>query len=299
MRQRQAIENQEALTATEAVLKYGLSWKVLKKDHGIIAPNAEDFTAIVREDTGDIFQFAKKGYTPIQNGDVFREIDSLVETGQAKYVQGGSYKGGAVVWLRLRVPSGDFEPKPGDKHRTYLRVITSHDGSIKFTMVPEVYRMICSNGMHAWTEDAAKAVSVKHTANALPRFRMRASEVLATEIEYFKRFAEASRRMAQKQMTTLEIDSFLAALFNVEGKETDAIAGRTRNQIEQVKDLCFAGTGIKEFDLQNTAYGVYNAVTEFIGKYRPTRGEAENAEYSEAFGSGKALRERAFELLTK
>ncbi len=288
------IEKAEALTASEAVLKFGLNWNVAEKRVNIGAPNDGEFKAIVHGDTGAIFQFAKKGYLPIQNLELFQTGDKLTGTGQAKYVQGGSYKGGKIVWLRLRVPGGDFEPVPGDKHSTYLRMVSSHDGSSKFMIYPEIWRMVCTNGMHAFTRDYEKTVAVKHTVNAHTIMDLRASEVLAKELKYFRKFAEASREMARKQMNQLEVETFLQELFDVRDKE---IKGKTKAQIERVTELCQTGQGIREFNLQGTAYGVYNAVTEYIGKYRPTRGDAENREFSEAFGSGKQMREKAFELL--
>lgn len=296
------IERGDTLTASEASLKYGLDYKVIKKAHGMDAPNSGEHVAIVREDTGEIFQFAKQGYEPLQCAEAMQECDKLIGTGQAKYVNGGTYKGGRVFWLRIAVPSGDFETTPGDLHKTYLNVVSSHDGSKRFTIVPEVYRMICSNGMHAWVNDGERIVAVKHTVNARAIFTRKASEILAKELHRFKVFAEKTKALAQKQMSQLEIDSFLFSLFNVTQEDIDSKekgTGKVEAQIDKVKDLCQVGTGIREHNLQGTAYGVYNAVTEYIGKYRSTRGSEENRDYSELFTSGKDLREKAFEMLLK
>lgn len=294
------LERGEALTASDASLKYGLNYKVIKKQHGIEAPNAGEHVAIVREDTGEIYQFAKQGYEPLQCAEAMYEADKLVGTSGAKYVNGGTYKSGRVFWLRIAIPSGDFETTQGDKHKTYLKIVSSHDGSKRFSIYPEVYRMICTNGMHAWDKDLTKQVSVKHTVNLRSIFNLRASEVLSEAVSYFRQHAERSRALAKKQMTQLEIDSFLFELFNVTQEDIDSKekrTGKVEAQVEKVRELCRVGTGIQENNLQGTAYGVYNAVTEYIGKYRSTRGSEENREFSESFTSGKALREKAFTLL--
>ena len=296
------IEKAETLTASEASLKFGLDYRVKKVSHGIDAPNSNEHVAIVREDTNEIFSFVKQGYEIMQCADAMQECDKFTETGQAKYVQGGTFKGGRVFWLRIAVPSGDFEPTSGDKHKTYLRIVSSHDGSKKFTIIPEVYRMVCTNGMYAWDQQREKQVSVKHTVNARSILNLRATEILATELAYFKDFALNAQVMARKQMTNLEIDSFLYTLLKTSEKdlnEDEKGTGKVQAQFDTLRDLCQIGTGIREYGLQGTAYGVYNAVTEYIGKYRSTRGDAENREYSEVFGSGKDLREKAFELLLK
>jgi phage/plasmid-like protein (TIGR03299 family) len=288
------IESQEVLTASECILKHKLGWNVAKKPVYVDGKLAEDFVAIQREDTGTIFQVAGAKYEPIQNVDAFKFFDEITKTGQAKYVQAGSYKGGAVVWLRAKMPC-DFEVLPGDKLNTYLKIVTSHDGSHRLTIFPEVYRQVCSNGMHAWVKDASRTVAVKHTEHAGRRFMFKAKEVLTHEIEYFQRFAERCRQLAQSPMTSGEVDRFLERLFAV--KEGSEVSTKTENQIGEISRLVRVGTGMDIKGVQGTAWAVYNAVTEYVDKYRPTRGEDENREYSAEFGSGRDLREKAFELL--
>jgi phage/plasmid-like protein (TIGR03299 family) len=292
------LEQAEALTASEAVLKYKLDWQVSKKDVFVNNGLAKEYKAIVRNDTGSIFQIAGSRYEPVQNSEALNCLDEIVKTGQAKYVQGGYYKGGAVVWLRVKVPY-DFDVLPNDPIKTYLKLVNSHDGSHKLTVFPEVYRQVCTNGMHAWVQDHARTVAVKHTINCEKRFVTNAKEIYAEEIAYFQKQKEALQALARKQLTTLEIDSLIYQIFEAdEGKRSD-IPTKTKNQIERVQELVHVGLGQSISGVQGTAYSVYNAVTEYVDYHRPTRGDSENREYSAEFGSGRDLRERAFELLLK
>lgn len=287
----------ELLTASEALVKHDLAWDVVKCSISVNDKIATDYKAITREDTGDIFQIAKNRYEPIQNKTIASLFDEILGTGQAKFHSAGSYKNGAIVWFRAQVTESNFNVLPGDEMATYIKMIASHDGSVKLLAFPEVERLICSNGMTAMRKDYTKVIGVKHTINALPRFTFNAREVLKTEIEYFKTFAEHMRQLTKKHMTSLEIDNFLLKLFDVvENKE---VSTKTKNQIEKVKELTEVGTGMDIEGVKGTAYGVYNAVTEYIDRYRSTKGDKENREYSANFGSGKALREKAFELLVK
>lgn len=293
---RQIESNQELLTSSEAILKYGLNWNVVKKNVVVDGKVAEDFKAIVREDTNRIFQIAGSRYEPIQNVEAFKFFDEITKTGQAKYVQAGAYKGGAVCFLRAKLPF-DFEVLPNDQMKTYLKLVTSHDGSQKLAIYPEVYRQICSNGMHAWVRDYTKTVAVKHTENAGTRFVFNAERVLNAEIEYFKKFSEQCRLLAKKQLSTIELDNFLKELFEI--KEEDEVSTRTKNQVDRIKELSEIGTGQDIAGIRGTAWSAYNAVTEFVDKYRSTKGDDENREYSADFGSGADLREKAFALLSK
>lgn len=262
------IEGLQVMTASECILKHKLGWNVVKKPVFVDGQQVPDFVAVQREDTKSIFQIAGSKYEPIQNADAFKFFDEITKTGQAKYVQAGSFKGGAVVWLRAKLPY-DFEVLPGDKMQTYLKIVTSHDGSHKLMIFPEVYRQVCSNGMHAWTRDYARTVGVKHTENAERRFIFNAQKVLTAEIEYFQKFSAACRALAAKQMSGLAMDSFLSKLFAA--KEGEEMSTKAENQASQIKALMENGTGMDIAGVRGTAWAAYNAVTEYIDNFRPTR----------------------------
>ena len=294
------IEKTESLTASEAIINYGLNWEVAKKAvvvDGIVQP---DFVAVRREDTKQVFQVSSPSYLPIQNKDMFSFFDEIVKTGQAKYINGGYYKKGAIVWLRAKVPC-DFNIA-GDEHKTYIKLTSSHDGTVRLVAQPEVYRQVCTNGMHALVKDYQRSVSVKHTKNAEKLFISNAKEIYKQEVEYFQMFAEKCNKMAKQTMTNLEIDSFLNELFKVDASEVKT-ATRTENKIEVIRNLSINGTGMSH--IKGTAWGLYNAITEYVDRYMPVRktdeteSTDEKRDFSANFGSGLNLREEAFALLTR
>lgn len=288
------IESHEALTASECLLKHGLNWKVIKSPVIVDGVKQENMVAIKKEGSEQAFQIASERYEPVQNSDSFKFFDEITRTGQAKYVSAGSYRNGGVIWLRAKLPC-DFEVLPGDGLKTYLKIVNSHDGSHKLTIYPEVYRQVCTNGMHALVKQHAKTIAVKHTENASYRFCFNAKNVLHEEIEYFTKFAESCKQLAKKQMTSLEIDSFLYELFEEKKGEVET---KTMNQMCAVKALSLrSGTGLNIPGVQGTAWAVYNGVTEFVDRYKPTKND--NRDYSADFGTGADMRERAFALLTR
>lgn len=295
MRNLKQIESHEALTATECLLKHNLNWKVIKSPVFVDGNKQENMIAIRKEGAEQAFQIASERYEPVQNAESFKFFDEITRTGQAKYVSAGQYKNGGVVWVRAKLPC-DFEVLPGDSLQTYLKIVNSHDGSHKLTIYPEVYRQVCSNGMHALVKEHAKSVSVKHTENAPARFMFNAKQVLAEEIAYFERFAESCKKLAQKEMDSLAVNSFLYELFNE--KKGESIETKTLNQMSAIKTLSMrSGIGLDIPGVSGTAWAVYNGVTEFVDNYKPTKGD--NRDYSADFGSGADMREKAFALLTR
>ncbi len=76
---------EEVLTASEAIIASGLSWKVVEQPVlNADGEKIEGYKAIVREDTKEVLQVSKDRYVPIQNTECFRIFDEVTGTGQAK-----------------------------------------------------------------------------------------------------------------------------------------------------------------------------------------------------------------------
>jgi phage/plasmid-like protein (TIGR03299 family) len=287
------MNTQTKQTKLEMMQNAGLTWMVSAKkiflDNGAEIPG---FKAITRNDTGDVFHVAGSRYEPFQNEALFNVIEQATETGQAKYIKAGSYRGGAFVYGVCAVPDSNFEVTPGDVCKTYLRFSTTHDGSGSINIWPEVYRQICSNGMHAWRKDQERSISVRHTISAGRRVTLDAGKLLQREREYFARFSRQCQELARKEFKALELDSFLYRLFEVTPQ--DEISTKMKNQMDEIRNLAQYGTG--QDLIKGTAWAVYNGVTEYVTHMRGSNDE--KRALSALVGSGRDLRERAFELLT-
>jgi len=289
----------DVLTASEAIIASGLSWKVLEepvlnKD----GQKIDGYKAVVREDTNEVLQIATERYFPVQNVDCFQIFDEVTGTGQAKYEVAGSLKGGRIIWILARLPF-DFAVA-GDEVRSYLLLTTSHDGSLAWQMFKTPIRVVCWNTLSAGLDakEKGKVAYFKHT----PNFRARvgkAQEILSESKAYFDAFKEQSEVLARKQMSGLAVDAFLATLFKTEGKAEDEVTTRTKNAKIEITRLFETGKGNQQVGVRGTAWALYNGVTEYVDHKRTTKGNGSNRLCSSWFGSGKDMREVAHkELLT-
>lgn len=307
------IEVGEALTASEAIKKFGLDWGVKKRGVAVWGMKnnmsseswqVDPYTkALVRSDTGQIFSYATDRYSIVQNADMFTVLDELAGTSGAKYVNGGTYDGGRKVWLRLKLPQ-EFEIG-GDTCKFYLKAMSSHDGSCKFILYPEVYKQICSNGMHAWVQDYSKTVAVKHVGNTVGKFYINAKKVLAKEIEYAQKFEDACRKLLETPMSYNQTYAWLnTTIFPRKIKDGLQIKRSTRehNKITEIMRSTEHGTGI-DGRIRGTAWGVYSGITEWIDTQYPVRGKGdelvEARDKNASIGEGAKLREKVFEELLK
>jgi len=216
----------------------------------------------------------------------------------AKYEVAGSLKGGRVVWMLAKLPYDFSILKGKDEVKSYMTLTMSHDGTLALQAYETPIRVVCMNTLSASMDSRSNVVYGRHTKNVKKNFVSRAQVTLERARNYFLQFKQASEALARKQMTSLEIDSFLNDLFKIDDKEK--VATQTVNKVDAIKTLMETGRGTNIEGVRGTAWGVWNAVTEYIDWERNTRGDAIDSRLASSWmGSGANLRQEAFELLTK
>jgi len=132
-------------------------------------------------------------YAQISTGDI---IDGLVAEGyipveaRQSRVRSEGKREFARHMVRMRHHSA--EPKAGTTPEIILT--NSHDGTASFRLMHGFYRLVCSNGMVAFTADAD--VRIKHTATAVERAKVEADKLL-------EKVRESSRRIEAMQAKVL------------------------------------------------------------------------------------------------
>lgn len=284
----------DTLTKTEALIAAGLNWTVSTQPiYDNLGREITSARAIMRDDTKEVFKVVSNRYEVFQNSTLLDVIDRFLESGGAKYAGLAGYKNGRQIIGRAYIPEADFNVLPGDNCRAYLGFSTSHDGGGSIQILPMIYRMVCKNGMHRWTEDRARMISVRHTKSAADKLEFDARTILNEEIQKFKLYAQQLRELAQKEFKECQLESFLHDLFEME--EGEEMSTRTNNQAREIAWLVKKGTGQDLPGVSGTKWAVLNGVTEFI---QHKRGTDSTREYNALFGTGRELRERAYSLLT-
>jgi len=247
-----------------------------------------DFYATIRTDTKDVFGIVKGVYQVVQNREVFGLLDYLLETGKAKYVSAGCIDNGRISYLNLSIGRFRLDGDDLDK-RVLFR--TSHDGSCNIESRLQVYRLICSNGLKAWRNKAT--IKIRHTIS----YRDRLSEVnriLGLADEYYRYVENLFNRFIETPITTNSRETFLD---NLVGKPDKS---KKRDCITPVRQAITANL-LTTPDLQNhknNAWGLYNAVTQYVSNTKGRNSTDEKQFAMREFGSGADMAYKAAELLT-
>ena len=148
----------EATSAASAAKQAGLDWTVrtgaleavstplIIDEHGVTPATYLDVPkkqAIIREDSNSVIGIVGTKYKVVQNMEVFNALDTLVDSGDARYAAAGEFNGGANIWMVLELPQGIHIAN--DPHAAFLLVKTSHDGSSSVVIKPIIERLFCAN----------------------------------------------------------------------------------------------------------------------------------------------------------
>ena len=336
----------EALRIAE--LDYEVSREPLYvSDGGEGALEVEGWSATVREDlaTDDprrILGVVGSRYTVMQNADAFEIVDTIIGSGSAEIESAGSLKGGRIVWLLARLP--ERLKVVDDELAQYLLLKNSHDGSGRIRIGFTPVRVVCWNTLSmalGGLTAGETSIGVKHTRSAQEALKVSAS-VMGKSREYFKEVGETLRNWAGRRVSRRFAEAYLKALVpdpverkgqvrraaEASGTVTrlgrpghEETAPRTRKVAagnrERIMELWDGGQrGGRMTAVRGTAYGLFNAVTEWIDYGRGTRvygldadapdhQEVREAARGEArlestwMGSGAALRGRAAALMVE
>ena len=312
----------DAVTAEEAIVAAGLDWEVgcqpifaeYDKDGSRIdIPN--NF-AVVRDDTKAVLGVVGNQFEPIQNKDCFGFLDAITGPERlVRYHTAGSLHGGRKVWLLAELTNLTFAPVPGDEVQPYLALIDGKDGRTNLTAFFTGTRIVCQNtanyALGTAKENGDKMVKIRHTSSAMTKVE-EAKRVLGLAIDNAENYAETMTALARKQVNSAQWAKLLDTLMPLPEVEDDEKPGRgwtmTHNKRLKLDELFESGVGTDIVGVRGTAWGAYNAITEFTTHHqRVNAGDKNDAGYSRRrgerllesswFGSGNALNQKALDLL--
>jgi phage/plasmid-like protein (TIGR03299 family) len=264
----------------------------------VIGNEVDSHKAVVRVEDNKVLGVVGNRYHVIQNRECFDFMDDLIGSGQAVYHTAGSLREGRVIFMTVKLPE---DSKVGDDViERYLLLTSSHDGSGALMVQWTPIRVVCMNTLSFALAggEAQSRVTIRHTQNYTSKISA-AREVLKLTERYYSVMEEQFNRLLDQQFTEAHMRDFTQKLFPADD-ESD-VPTRTKNNRQQVFELFYDGRGQK--DVAETKWAAYNAVTEYADWFRTVRksGETEEAEArmnSSLLGSGQALKNRAFNLLT-
>jgi phage/plasmid-like protein (TIGR03299 family) len=316
----------EANSASDAATQAGLNWSVRTaplmaeiEPANITAEGVDQAVykevpkkqAIVREDNNSIIGIVGTKYKVVQNMEVFNALDTLVDSGDARYTAAGEFNNGSNIWMLLELPQG--VEVANDPHAAFLLVKTSHDGSSSVVIKPVIERLFCHNQVNGLISKGYTrgtkgyndyTYRMTHTTNqelSIADIR-NITNLTYTAIADYQLVAN---NLLNKRMTREQTINFFKAVWplptTVEDKPYMLLTRGERKQQTiatdaRAKAFAIYSESETQENIRGTAFGAWHAVVEHADHY--ATGGASRRAAATLSGRNDKVKTKALSLLT-
>lgn len=202
-------------------------------------------------------------YQPIQNEETCDLLNGLVDESGAHFETAGALRDGRETFVTMKLPQHmDLMTPSGAIDRTefYLAGLNSHDGQGAYRLMVTPVRIVCANTQGAAIRAAVSSWTIRHTVGSKGALEeMRRS--LGLTFKYIGAFEDEMQKLMDTPMPEVATERLLDELFDVEGAATARQEDHRRSLVAGAE--AFLASAANE-TIVGTAYGFYNAVTEFV-----------------------------------
>jgi len=270
----------------------GLDWEAKRNAlyyrDATTAVRKSEKEVLYRSDTGAELGIVSPSYQIVQPEEVVEFFRDLTSLHGFEMETAGSLDGGRKAWA-LAKTGGEFRLHGQDQVGAYVLLATSFDGTLatraQFTSV----RVVCNNTLQIGLKSGS-GIAVSHSTGFDASKVKVELGLLESAFADFERNAQilTGRKVARKEAV-----QFLMDILADGETDVDKLSTRMANIIQNVYTL-YAGAGMgAQLEAANgTAWGLLNAVTEYVDH---TQGRNVNNRFKSAqFGAGADLKSAAF-----
>ena len=271
----------------------GMDWDIL--DNPVLYRSPEGLQSFVdnkvlyRSDTLAPLSVVSKRYQVVQPREVLEFYRDLVDLGGFQLETAGVLKGGKKLWALARTGQETLL-KGNDQVKAYLLLATACDGTLATTAQFTSVRVVCNNTLQMATGDSRGAIKVPHSTRFDPD---KVKQQLGLGITTWQQFVADMRRLSERPVHPFEARRFLVEVLG--DPELPFHQQPNTKALNHVFSL-YAGQGMGSTlaSANDTAWGLVNAVTQFIDHERRAR-SPDNRLDSAWFGIGALIKQKALD----
>ncbi|PKO41345.1 MAG: hypothetical protein CVU33_00410 [Betaproteobacteria bacterium HGW-Betaproteobacteria-6] len=283
----------------------GMSFQILETPVRFMAESAgplgsiktfADQKVLYRSDTQDALSVVSNRYQVVQPCEVLEFYRDLTEVAGYELETAGVLKGGKKFWALAKTGQSSAL-KGNDIVQGYLLLATSCDGTLATTATPTTVRVVCNNTLTIAVNGAVSAIKVPHNT----RFDAQAvKQQLGIAVSQWDGFMHCMRTLAERKVKSHEAMAyFLRVLCEVDPNSSDLTNLTNERALLKVQSLYDGqGHGAELEAAKGTAWGLLNAVTEYVDHERRARSPEYRLE-SAWFGQGAVIKQRALDTALK
>ena len=246
-----------------------------------------DSKVLFRSDSLAPLSVVSNRYKVVQPHEVLHFYKDLVSAGGFELETAGVLKGGKKLWA-LAKTGQEAKLKGNDRIKAYLLLATSCDGTLCTTAQFTSVRVVCNNTLQMATQQSTGAVKVPHSTKFDPK---QVKEALGLGFSSWELFMRDLKQLSQRAVSPDEAENYFRAVL----EEPVSIASRSSSSkvIQRLGALYNgAAMGSELLAASGTAWGLVNAMTEYVDHHRRARTQ-DNRLDSAWFGQGAQLKHKA------
>lgn len=275
----------------------GMDWRIMESpvrfmtdtqqlaDMGIAA----DQKVLYRSDTKEPLSVVGQHYKVVQPLEILDFYRDLTEQSGFELETAGVLKGGKKLWALARTGQST-QLRGRDTINGYLLLATACDGSMATTAQFTSVRVVCNNTLSIATANSSGAIKVPHrsTFNADS-----VKQQLGISVSSWDDFSDQMKELVERKLADKEARHYLEQLVD---QASPGISAKTKTRNVGTMLNLYQGNGMGSSlpSAANTAFGVLNAVTQFVDHEQRARSR-DNRLNSAWFGQGAKFKQRALD----
>lgn len=246
---------------------------------------------LFRSDTNAPLSVVSQRYQVVQPSSILEFYRDLTEQSGFELETAGVLKGGRKIWALAR--TGQSTALRGrDEMNGYVLLATACDGTLATTAQFTSIRVVCNNTLAVALAGGAQAVKVPHSTSFDPDAVKRQ---LGISVSSWDDFMYRMKGLSERKVKSVEAERYFLRVFSDQSLSSKSLGQANERAMSKALEL-FQGRG-KGADLDSskgTAFGLLNAVTEFVDHERRARSIDHRLD-SAWFGQGAAIKHKALE----
>lgn len=258
---------------------------------GLLIP---DMVANINMNTGAYLGTVGRGWEPVQPMVMYELAKELIEATNGRINGVFNLRGGRTMGISFYLTEREYIA--GDPIALNFVMMNGFDGWSGLAGHAPTHRASCLNVCNT----SNKVYNLKHTRNVMNRV-----QVVKNMLKFYQNeianFDEKMKHMVTHSMNEEQAVAWFRSLFPA--PKTRRSETRLDNQVVTFIDCLRNGRGAEIPGVRGTAYGAFQALTEFINHHRSTRitegRDAEEVKFESIhFGSGNTLTQKGLSKLS-
>jgi len=245
---------------------------------------------LFRSDTKAPLSVVSQRYQVVQPREVLEFYRDLTERSGYELETAGVLKGGRKLWALARTGQST-SLKGNDVVNGYLLLATSCDGTLATTATPTTVRVVCNNTLTIAINGASQAIKVPHSTRFDPRA---VKQQLGISVSQWDDFMYRMRTLAARPVKDHETKDYLrSVLCEIQTGNPEHSGLSNERALNKVLNMYQGqGRGAELEAAKGTAWGLLNAVTEYVDHERRARSNEYRMDTA-WFGQGAVIKQRA------